>query len=250
VTNRRIADCDLAGFVFTEAVFETRLFESVSFRAVSASGAKFCGKRFIAVDFTSANLEDADFSGSVFVQCTFARALLSGANFERACFLESTLDGAKLQGVLLRGATLRKASLRGTDLSSTIETRYSREREGSRLQMTSQPIVTRETCLDDCDFTEADLSGAKLRAVSATLAIFRRTNLEHTDLSGGNFSDADFRESQLEGADFNPMTGVSEIRKPSGDDEWSFTLARETILRGALFARARGRRKKPVVGQQ
>ena len=149
------------------------------------------GANLINADLTNATLSGADLRG----------AILSFAKLGHADLTEVNLTGVRLNGANLAGATLSYGSLAGADLTHVSlkgASLWKTDLEGAVLFYADLEHAN----LNEADLEGADLSNADLRSASlgsahlegARLALSRlwRTSFYNTEVSLGDFSQADF----------------------------------------------------------
>jgi uncharacterized protein YjbI with pentapeptide repeats len=176
-TSARLQGVNFYGSVLTEARFKESDCRQSDFSATCASGARF--------EFSNLSDSQADFKSS-FDQAVFVSANLSGANWHKASLKECNFDRATMAGADLTGSNLHRAILIGAQ--------------------------AKNLCLDRCDLTEADLSGANLFEGS-----LRTSNLLDAKMIAANLFGADFLNAKLNGADWRDSIitrSLLEFRKP------------------------------------
>lgn len=131
------------------------------------------------IDLSGADLNKA-FLGALMLNC----ANLSGTFLMGANFLSANLRGANLSETTLIGAILTNADLTGANLKNASI--------GLNHHAGTDPIITQ---LALANFTNADLSDARLIGTDLTDAVFRGA-----DLSGAEFAGAKVTQKQLEQA--------------------------------------------------
>lgn len=211
-----LGKADLSGASFDGAelqrvtLFETNL-GGASLQGADLTGLTTLGSRFDGADFSStgmtslifyeqslrgAKLSHADLTQTVFSKCDLTGADFSGAKLVRtgivecpcddAVFLKAELDrtvfalGTSLERCDFKGSKMKHASFRGAPLRAA-------DLSGAHA--------------DDCDFSEADLSGGKLYRCSLQRSLFVRTNLRGADVKSSNLTNAILDKAQLHGAD-------------------------------------------------
>jgi uncharacterized protein YjbI with pentapeptide repeats len=163
----------------------------------------FTGCRLVGVEVADSDLTGADFAGLeapdiIFRRCVLANATFAGANLANAEFDECTLSGVDFSG-----AALARASFHACKASRCTFV-------GARCAGLE---VTLGSALDECDFSEADLTSAYLRGVSMLRSRFEAAILDHADLSrspleGACFDGARGRHVRLTGAHIEGATFV------------------------------------------
>jgi uncharacterized protein YjbI with pentapeptide repeats len=201
------------------------------------SGQNFSGKdlrHWSLLDLSDVNFTNANFSKSDLRCLNFDKNIMTGADF----------TDANLQGTSLREANLSAANLSNANLSVDQETEYifnargymrmESDKDNSRKFVeggTSKiqnnlltKVILDKANLSQANFIGADLEAASLKDVNAQGARFTGTNLSEAHLSG-NFNEADFTNTFLIMAKFEPST-------------WDTIIFNKTDLRAAVLPEA------------
>ena len=190
---------DLSGLVIDAPTdFRGAILDQAVFGALS-----FTGCRLADVEISDSELSGNDFAGLeapkiVFRNCTFRDTSFAGANLEDASFEECTLSGVDFSRTSFRRGSFHHSKATGCRFV------------GARCPGLE---VTQESALDDCDFSEADLTAAYLRGVSMLRSRFEAATLDRADLSrsaleGACFDGARGRHVRLTGAHLENATFV------------------------------------------
>ncbi|MFO7713055.1 DUF2169 domain-containing protein [Desulfosarcina sp.] len=188
------ADCSHANLckaILKDAVFDSARLTDARFEEADAGGASF-----IEADLTGATLVKATLTGADFSDSNLTKADLSGSNLA-----EATLDGAKCPGVIMDGADL-------TELRASEKCIFT---GGSFKQVSAKESIWEAADLRDADFslskmeganfTKANLTGARLRAVDMKYARFDKAILKKADLILANCLENSFEKADLSRCD-------------------------------------------------
>jgi len=216
---------------FESANFNGARLGGTDLREAKLEGAKFRNAKLNNADLGRANLKGADFSGARLegANLSFARlegANLSGARLEGANLGFARLEGANLSGARLEGANLSGARLEGANLGFA-------RLEGANLRFAR---------LDGANLFGARLEGTDLR-FARLFGSSASLSLDHTSLSGANFSrsllrDVDFGgTNMLELKEFSSSFGDRSVKTPPGfkrPDHWCGVVLSDADYFGRL----------------
>lgn len=190
----RFASCNMANTVLDQTRFTESEMSHCDFRGsdwhqvfltkLRMSGMAFGGASFQQVVWLECALEDVRFTNASLVRCSFVTSDCSRS----VDFSDARLDacsfahGSTLAGAVLRRAALKQCGLRTTPL---------------------QQADLREARLDNCDFSECALQGAKLERLVAGESLFVRADLTGASLRGANLIDANFSKAVFAQADLS-----------------------------------------------
>ncbi|AKT42450.1 DUF2169 family type VI secretion system accessory protein [Chondromyces crocatus] len=170
---------------------------------VDLTGARFVGARFENGMFLKCKLEGADFTGA-----SLPKTALVECRCDRATFTEATLESTRFAlGTTFAGADFRRAKMKLTLLRGC--------------EFTGADFT--EAVADDCDFSEAVMTEARLYHLSAKRSLFMRTRLERADLRGANLMMAILQKARLHGADLRGANLFrADMAKVRGDNDTNF----------------------------
>ena len=149
------------------------------------------GSDLTAIDLSRANLDGADLSGLHLFKANLSGASIRNAQLDGAELSGANLEGANLEGTSLTAAGLGMASLKGVNA-------FSADLSGATLSGAD---------LSDASFSCAKLIGARLREADLTSTDFRSAELRDAELSKCRVDGACFDEADLRGARLRAITG-------------------------------------------
>jgi len=132
-------------------------------------GADFSNMDFTGHDLSAANLTGANFAGARLSRCTMKMAIASGADFSGAELMLSDLRGIDLTNANLQGAILRRANMAGLELKDK------KGRDTGKVWKSK---------LAGTDFSNADLTFARMGGADIEGVVFANAKLKRTDLRG------------------------------------------------------------------
>ncbi|MEO5729246.1 MAG: pentapeptide repeat-containing protein, partial [Byssovorax sp.] len=215
VTEAIFYQADLRGATVAGSTLDkVQLFET-KLAGVDMSRVRASNLHFLDTDLTGAKFVDAELDSAIFLRCT-----LDGADFTRAilpktCIVESRCNGSSFHEATLEGtrfalaSSFEKGDFRGVKMKQTLL----RGCNFAGADFT-------EARADDCDFSEADLSGSVFYRVSAQRSLFVRTSFRNADARSSNFMYAVLQKAKLHGADFRGANLFrADMAKVRGDKE-------------------------------
>lgn len=208
------------------------------------SGADFSNLDLSGLDFKSAILRNANFYGADLTSANLAGTDLSGARLDRATLIGATFANARLENVTLLAPNIFSdvsfkaeetpkfsgASLRGARIAARIDGGDFRgaDMTGARLgpsDRSAEAGMAPASKMLGCDFSNATLVDAEIRAVDLTFGRFISANLRGARLIDLDLTRADFSNADLTGADFSGsnldgaiLTGVKGFETVKGLD--------------------------------
>jgi len=193
------------------AMFDDVVFRQARFRANELRDSQWCrcdlreshwsNLVFWKVRLEHLRFDAAQFKQVIWVECTFGQAAFVGARLDSCGFI--TTDASA--GVDFSDAFLEACSFaHGTVMPAAIFQRARLKQCGLRTTRLEGADFTR-ACLENCDFSECDLTRARLDGLVAGESLFVRANLTAASLKGADLIDAslaksDLRFANLEGA--------------------------------------------------
>jgi uncharacterized protein YjbI with pentapeptide repeats len=218
----KLVSTSLEGVNLGRAIVHETTFEQCSFSRARADGTMFRELDLTGTSFRQASLIDATFFKCVLDGADFSEGQLRSTTFldcrgTRAIFARArgkslrAVTGTELVECDFRGAELEGACLRATKL------------KGSDFTDAQAPMA---------DFSESDLTDARLYHLRAQRALFIRTDLTRANLVGANLLEALLSKAILKGADLRGTNLYqADLALVQGD--------KETRLNDALMVRAR-----------
>jgi uncharacterized protein YjbI with pentapeptide repeats len=207
-TGANLREAELSRAQMNDADLSGATLERAKGKALMLSGAKLA----------EAKLDGADFSDAVFMKCDLERASLAGTTLGKATFAEGTARGASFAGADLRntrfvlGIILDGCDLKGARLGQTLLRGCS---------MVEADLAEVDASL--CDFSDADLTRAKMRKLIGKSCLFIRTKLLGTDLRSADLMSACLQKARLGGADFRGANLFrTDFARAVGDDQTRF----------------------------
>jgi uncharacterized protein YjbI with pentapeptide repeats len=252
----------LQGASLRGADLSRAVLDQADLRRADLSGASVAGAQLLGIDITEANFSDARVRGAVFheadlsdvrfvradvaeatfMKCTLDRASFAGADLTKANFVESEGDAvsffeAKMErAVFALGTRLPRADFRAAKLLHT----------GLRDTSFVEADFSGATA-DDCDFSGADLSQAKLYRLHAERSLFVRTKLARADVRAAVLMYAVLQKAELHGADLRGANLFrADLSKVRGDKETRFDDAYLVQIR---VVPEQGKRVVPVAAK-
>ena len=228
---------DCTGAVFWQADLE---------EAVLA-GAKLEGAQFMETNLSKADLSGASASKALFLKARLDETNLARAALVEAIFLESTLEKANFAKADLGDVTFVKvrgdgASFAGASLVGArmvLETSFAgADFRGARFKRTCMRTTVfagadfTSAEMPEVDFSECDMTDAKMRGVMADGSLFIRTNLTNVDLVASSLKMAILQKAKLWGTD---LRGANLFRS----DMAKVKLDSKTNLKDALLTEVR-----------
>lgn len=220
----------LEGANFAGAKVQNASFASAVGREANFQGAELEGAQFPKADFSGSDFSRARMILAQLGEAKLVGAKLDGAELTMAVFVEANLNAASLCGAKVDMATFSKASLAGADLSEVeglmtlfneadlVEATFTKARlpKGSFEKAIVQRADFRQAFLERATFRTAQAQGATFAGaelpgfVASRRADFTGAVLSAIDapesvwlngiLDGADFSHADLRRGQLNGA--------------------------------------------------
>ena len=154
-------------------------------------------------------LEKGDYEYCTFDNCDLSGADLKYCTFVDCIFNDCNLSSTKMISTALRNVTFNNCKLMGVNFESCNPLLFDISCTNSQMnfctfyQMTLKKVTFDNCTMHEVDFTEADLSGSKLKNCDLKDAHFERTTLLKTDFrTSFNFS-IDPEANQIKGALFS-----------------------------------------------
>lgn len=196
VTDCVFKDCNLGACDLTNARFERCEFDETIF-----SRSLFKGAVFIGCTFTNRmdGYLEADLKGASFIDCDMQGCLFNELDLSGCAFKDSNLDNSNLIKCTLNSCIFKASSLNGANLVGAIAT----SADFTDCKLDNVRFV------DSCDLTDSVFSNA-----SGFLANFRDSQLAGADFRGSDFHQCDFSNATMTGADFS----LSRIRNSMFDN--------------------------------
>lgn len=194
LTGAKLAGADLSSAVLNGAVLTEADLSQAKLREAQLRQSDLTNAKLPQADLTGAALDGAACDGA-----DFRNALLVGASAVGADFVGADFSNADLQGCNLESADLSRSVLQGADLrqanlrSATLE-----EATGAKVNMNEATLVEANFS-GGCSFVEG----------SFVMADGAESIWEEADLRGANFSGAQLRMANFEGA---CLEGASLVR--------------------------------------
>jgi uncharacterized protein YjbI with pentapeptide repeats len=193
---------DLSGIQLLEADFGDADLSNATFFQPIALKARFGGARldgarcrdgmFVECDFSQASLADAKFTNCMFIKTTFTEVRAPRADLKRCSFTEVTAVGCDFEAASLE----RCAALPGTSFARSVFRRASAPKS-SWQGVDLIGCDFRDARLDEANFGEARLNGARLDWASLRRSVLASANLEDADLTGADLFEALLRRAKL-----------------------------------------------------
>jgi len=146
-------------------------------------------------DFKANPLKKGEYESCTFKNCNLSEADLSGMRFIDCNFLNCNLSLAKLSKTALQDIKFKDCKMLGLRFEHCDKFNLSVGFENCQLnhstfyQLKLKKTIFRNTQLQECDFTEADLTAAIFDECDLAKSTFENTNLEQADLrSADNYS--------------------------------------------------------------
>lgn len=218
LTDATFWEADLEGASLRGATLVRTLMNQAKLDGVDLGEVKTEYLAFMEVSMRGAKLDGALLDTTVFLRCDLAGADFSRALLPKACIVECTCDGASFAGAMLESTRFAMGtSLAGCDF------------KGSRMKQTLlRGCKLREADLTaveapDCDFSEADCTGARLYKLQAPRSLFVRTVLDQADVRSANLMYAVLQKTRLHGADLRGANLFrADLAKVRGDKATRF----------------------------
>jgi len=265
LSGANLSGMDLSGLDFTGATLTSADFSGSTLKGARLEGVSAAGANFSQATLDETSLDNANFVGADFQGATLGH-LTPDEDGEHRAFMTSTnvtLDGANFSGATLQSIVFEGSSAKATDFSNAVAQsigfRQSDLSHANFDNLSGRSVVFHDSDASDAAFTNStatfvgfysttiekttfagsslnqttfmatDLSAADLTGVvrEARNAIFDQTNLDGLDLSGFDFSNAQFNAE--------PREDVEGWRQVAGAG-WS---AVGTNFSGASFASTR-----------
>ena len=233
---------DLRGADLSDANVEGAQFLDIDVAEASFTDARAKGAVFHEVDLADVRFTRADLSEAVFMKCTVDRVSFAGANLTKTNFVETEGEGVSfLEATLTRavfalGTKLPRADFRGAKLLHT----------GMRDTGLVEADFSGATA-DDCDFSGADLTQAKMYRLHAERSLFVRTKLARADVRSAVLMSAVLQKAELHGADLRGANLFrADLAKVRGDKETRFD---DSYLVQIRVVPEPGKQVVPVVGK-
>ena len=178
------------------------------------TGADLSGLDFSQADFTGsilecANLSNAKFTAAIFFGCDMRGANMTDSDFKRCDMRGAFLLGADMTGANLADADLREGKIMHRGKSGAIENRSnSFSIDGEHVRTVLIGAKMRGTNLAgtharNADFSDSNMTGAKIHAGYFTDSDFSGANMANADISGSDFTNAVFEGTVTAGANFH-----------------------------------------------
>jgi uncharacterized protein YjbI with pentapeptide repeats len=218
VTEAVFYQADLRGATLAGATIDKVQFFETKLVGVDLSRVRAANLHFLDTDLTGAKFVEAELDTAIFLRCTLDGADFSRAILPKTCIVESRCNGASFHEATLEGtrfalaSSFEKGDFRGVKMKQTLL----RGCNFAGADFT-------EARADDCDFSEADLSGSVFYRVSAQRSLFVRTSFRNADARSSSFMYAVLQKAQLHGADFRGVNLFrADMAKVRGDKETNF----------------------------
>jgi len=203
-----MAGCQLAGASLAEASFVGATLQGANLEASDCSQANFSGADLSAASLKAAMLSEAWLQGIRAERLVASSARFDRANLDHARLPAAQLDDADLSGASARGINLEEATAPRLNLSQADLTGANLTRARLDNSQTGPGTSLEKACLDSAILEAAGWMGANLREASMLAVQARDADFSDTDLSLARLSKSDLRTCSfdraiLEGADLS-----------------------------------------------
>jgi len=154
--------------------------------------------------FKNCSLSKQDISNYTFLECTFEHCDLSSAQVKNTALKDVTFLHCKLLGINFSEANPFLLSL---------HFEYSMLNYASFYRLNLKKIQIKKCLLEEVDFAEADLTGAKFIECDFRGALFDQTNLEKADLSTSTNYTLDPEANRIRKAKFSNDSAMGLLAK-------------------------------------
>ena len=183
---------------------------------------------FLRTNFASVRFTEADLCDSGFRECEFSGSVMTSIVAFNACFAGSKLNHVSLQGSILDDANFKEANLYDTKLSNSkmqgvdftnancCHASFSDCNlrticiEGAKFKNCNftgtklQEVDFRKTyCIQECDFTMANLKNAGFEYCDLKRSVFRDASLRNASFRYADLSKSDFTNANCSNVDFH-----------------------------------------------
>ncbi len=137
-------------------------------------------------------LEQGEYENCIFKKCSFLAQDFSNYTFSECTFEHCDLSSIQVKNTAFRDVTFLHCKLLGINFSESnpfllrLHFEYSMLNYASFYQLKLKKIQIKKCVLEEVDFAEADLTGAKFIECDFRGALFDQTNLEKADLSSSS----------------------------------------------------------------
>jgi uncharacterized protein YjbI with pentapeptide repeats len=159
-------------------------------------GADFSGADLNSACLRHVNLSRAQLSKADLCRVDLREANLSNAWGEQSFWIEANLSGANLESAHFSQAILTEANLQNASLIKTNLSKADLSFINLKMANLSEANLSKVICIEG-NISEANLSGASLFCANCQRTTFQGALLQETNLSGGNFGECDFTNADL-----------------------------------------------------
>lgn len=213
-----LIQADLAGANLDDATLTQTMVNDADLSGTSLRNLKGKGLLFSGTKLSGAVLEGADLRDAVFMTCNLDEASFAGAKLAKTTFAEGSARGASFAHADLRNTrfvlavALDGSDFRGATLGQTLFRGCS---------MVEADLT--EVDASGCEFSDADLSRAKMRKLVGKTSLFVKTKLLGADLRSANLMNACLQKARVGGADLRGANLFrSDFGRTVGDDQTRF----------------------------
>lgn len=183
---------------------------------------------FLRTNFASVRFTEADLCDSKFCECDFSGSVMTSIVAFNACFNKSKLNYVLLQGSILDDASFKESNLYGTKMfnSKMNNVDFTNANcchasfsdcnlrticiEGAKFKNCNftgaelQEVDFRKTyCVQECDFTMANLKKAGFEYCDLKQSVFRDASLRNACFRYADLSKSDFTNANCSNVDFH-----------------------------------------------
>ena len=210
LTGSNLSGADLGGAVLNDARLERVQLIRSRLDGADLTGCSLSGADLVEVSMPGARLDGASISDAQFVKCDMSEVSLDGARLNRVVVLESDTAGFRAPAARFERCALVGVHGVGSDLSGAefVRSACVGEAKFSRARMSG--LVSSQSGWRGTDFSDADLTAARLDAsdlgetklTGACLhrASLKRAVLHKADIRGANLYGANLLEAQAQQA--------------------------------------------------
>jgi len=239
-----VADVCAADVKMSAREVTERLFQATSEQPATLMGADLRGLDLSGLDFKHARLAGADLYGVDLTGADLSRIDLHGGNLDRATVSRANFSGADLRSVTMRMMAVSNglepvaadaprfvgADLSGAEIEARLDWADFTDADLSHARIGRQLAIwgsyKPRSVMIGCNFTRARLVGASfeksvLQFARFTGADLTGADLRESDLSRADLTGADLTGARLDGADLDGavLTGVRGLDRAEGLDQ-------------------------------